>query len=243
MISLVALLLPFASAASDLLDKVARADLSYADQISSAIMRVHAQGKPVSERSLTVSDLRSAGEHHRTKLAFLTPKDIAGTVLLTHLKEGSDDQQWIHLPAFGKSRKIAASAQTSAFLGSDFSYEDLKLLVAAPYRFACQELSDAPSGRRDADCVPRYSGSGYKSIRVGVDTANWTIVELRFFDKSGKPVKTMTATGWTKTDGRWRPASVRIDNLSGGSWTELLWQGFKFGTGPKAMDFDPSGLR
>lgn len=240
--SLLALLLCGAPA-SNLLEKVARADLSYADQTSNAAMRVHAPGKAVLERTLTVSDLRSPDEQHRTKLVFRTPKDVSGTVLLTELKPGADDRQWLFLPAFGKARKIAASTQTSPFLASDFSYEDLKLLVAAPYRFACQDLSSAAPGTRAADCLPKYAGSGYRSIRLEVDTATWTVRALEFTDASGKPVKKMSSAGWAKVEGRWRPASVRMDNLTNGSWTELAWEGFRFGTGLKPMDFDPSGLR
>ena len=38
---------------------------------------------------------------------------------------GKDDDQWLYLPALGKTKRIASSDQSGAFMGSDFNYSDL----------------------------------------------------------------------------------------------------------------------
>ena len=60
-------------------------------------------------------------------IEFTGPADVAGTkFLITEPKEGADEQL-LYLPAFDKVQKISGSSRKGAFMGSDFSYEDLDL--------------------------------------------------------------------------------------------------------------------
>jgi len=58
---------------------------------------------------------------------FLAPADVKGTGFLTYdyYSGDKDDDQWLYLPELKKTKRIASSDKSSAFMGSDFSYADM----------------------------------------------------------------------------------------------------------------------
>src|SRR5260370_3918073 len=58
---------------------------------------------------------------------FTFPSDIKGTAFLQIEHIEADDDEWIYLPALGKSRRLVANNKKDSFVGSDFSYGDISL--------------------------------------------------------------------------------------------------------------------
>ncbi len=58
---------------------------------------------------------------------FLAPADVKNTGFLTldYYSGEKDDDQWLYLPDLHKTKRIATSDKSSAFMGSDFSYADM----------------------------------------------------------------------------------------------------------------------
>lgn len=69
------------------------------------------------------------GDEKRTVIFYLKPKNIKDTAFLTYdyADKQKDDDQWLYLPAMRKVRRISASDRGDYFLGTDFSFEDIKL--------------------------------------------------------------------------------------------------------------------
>ena len=58
---------------------------------------------------------------------FEGPADIRGTALLTWEQKDREDDQWLYMPAYGqKLKRIAGGNKKGYFMGTDFSYEDLR---------------------------------------------------------------------------------------------------------------------
>ena len=55
---------------------------------------------------------------------FKTPKDVEGTVMLSHTHISDDDDQWLYLPALGRVKRISSSNKSGAFMGSEVAFED-----------------------------------------------------------------------------------------------------------------------
>lgn len=70
---------------------------------------------------------KDKGKDTRTLMFFLTPADVKDTGFLTYDYDapGKDDDQWLYLPALGKTKRIATSDKSGAFMGTDFNYSDL----------------------------------------------------------------------------------------------------------------------
>ncbi len=83
-----------------------------------------------------------SGNHQekRSVIFYLKPTNLKGTAFLTYdyPQANKDDDQWLYMPALRKVRRISASDRGDAFLGTDLSYEEIKLetrLSEADYNY------------------------------------------------------------------------------------------------------------
>ncbi len=68
---------------------------------------------------------------------FLAPADVKDTGFLTYdyYSGEKDDDQWLYLPDLRKTKRIATSDKSSAFMGSDFSYADMTRRVVDEWNY------------------------------------------------------------------------------------------------------------
>jgi outer membrane lipoprotein-sorting protein len=58
-------------------------------------------------------------------IKFLSPADVKGFGFLVLEPDSPSEKMYLYLPAFKKIRRIAGSAKSRSFMGSDFSYDDI----------------------------------------------------------------------------------------------------------------------
>jgi len=77
----------------------------------------------------TIGYRKYFGKEKRTILFYKKPTNVKGTAFLTfdYPDATKDDDQWLYLPALRKVRRISAADRGDYFLGTDFTYEDIKL--------------------------------------------------------------------------------------------------------------------
>ena len=88
---------------------------------------INDKGQTRERKSTTFSALQPNGIDSKLLVRFTKPADIQGTAFLQVEHIDGDDDQWIYLPALGKSRRLVANNKKDSFVGSDFSYGDLSL--------------------------------------------------------------------------------------------------------------------
>ncbi len=88
----------------------------------------------VREMTLFAKDV---GRDTRRLVFFLSPANVKNTGFLTYDYDSGDrdDDQWLYLPALRKTKRIASSDKSAAFMGSDFSYADLTRRVISEWKF------------------------------------------------------------------------------------------------------------
>ena len=141
---------------------------------------------------------------------FLSPADVKDTGFLTYdYYEGDrDDDQWLYLPDLHKTKRIATSDKSSAFMGSDFSYADMTRRVLDEWNYKL--LKEDKVGEHKVwliEAVPvnkevqnRY---GYlksvvfirQDIFMGIRAVHWL--------KEGKKIKYQENKGIKQIDGIW----------------------------------------
>ncbi len=52
-------------------------------------------------------------------------RDVKGTAVLSHSAVDGEDEQWLYLPSARRTKRISSSNRTGAFVGSEFTFEDL----------------------------------------------------------------------------------------------------------------------
>ena len=129
----------------------------------------------------------------KLKIRFQTPADVQGTGLLSIevLSAGeSDDEQWLYLPSFKKTRRIAQAELGDRFVGTDLFYEDMKRRRLDDYTYTflpeesvegqpCFVIEALPSSPK----VIKQSPYGRTMLWARKD--NFFIVRVRVFDKDG----------------------------------------------------------
>lgn len=173
------------------------------------------------------------GDEKRTVLFYLSPKNVKDTGFLTYdyPDENIDDDQWLYLPALRKARRISASDRGDYFLGTDFTYEDIKnegKVELSDYEF--KTLGKAMVGDKETlivESIPVDAQTakelGYGKVHSWVDTSNWMIIKTRYWDIKQNDLKTLTIDDIRKVDGIWTRHQLTVDNHKTGHRTEFVF--------------------
>ncbi len=148
---------------------------------------------------------------------FFEPADVKNTAFLTYdYSEGDrDDDQWLYLPELHKSKRIATSDKSSAFMGSDFSYADMtsrvldewvyKLLKEGEVQGKKVWLIEALPASKAVEERYGYIKSVIfvrQDIFMGVQAVHWL--------KEGKKIKYQQMLGIKQVDGIWISTEARM---------------------------------
>ncbi len=140
------------------------------------------------------------GDEKRTAIFYLKPKNIKDTAFLTYdyAEKEKDDDQWLYLPAMRKVRRISASDRGDYFLGTDLSYEDIKLET----RVSLKDYTRKTLSESEVDGVHCYlveetaidsdtaEELGHSRRESCVDDNIWMVRKSQFWDLQNKLLKT-----------------------------------------------------
>ena len=216
------------------------------DSSSSGQMILYTQGGAQSERRFNAKGLEGSGNNPSASLlVFEWPGDVRDTALLTYSYENKADDQWLYLPSVGRVKRISSSARSGSFMGSEFAYEDMTDQGPDDFNHKWVEDSGCPVGGGTCHVIDRTpkKNSGYALQRIWMNASNLYVVQVQYFDRAGKHVKTLQSSGHKKYGRYWRASKMRMVNHLTGKSTDLLWSNFKFGNGFSANDFNVQALK
>jgi len=196
-----------------------------------------------STRELKIRQLEVPEDGDRLLVVFDSPKPIRGTALLSFAHKVEPDDQWLYLPAIKRVKKIASQNRSGPFLSSEFAFEDLALQEVEKYRYRLLEADPGVSFL--VERVPVDDYSGYSKQLVTLDADELRIQRIDYFDRQGRPLKTLEVSGYEQYAGRfWKARRMLMTNLQTGKSTELTWHDYEFGLGLDAdRDFSTNSLR
>lgn len=153
-------------------------------------------------------------------LIYLTaPGNVKGTALVTWLDGQGQSKQWLYLPSQIMTRQVAGQARTAAFLGTDFTFEDLQPLVLDDFAFAvtgsetvdgqdCWLLEVTPA----TDAAKRESGYSKRVLAVRKDIEY--AVRVQFHDPRGRLEKTQLSHDLVNVDGdAWAANAILMETV------------------------------
>ena len=208
-------------------------------------MTIQRSKSSVSQRQITIQSREVENEGDQTKIIFKSPRDISGTAFLTYSKKTENDMQWLFLPAIKRIKRISSQNISSPFVGSDFAFEDMSSQEIEKYTY--KFTGNTPCGD-DLECyiVERYptnKNSGYSKQVTLIDTAEYRIQSIKYYDKNNTLKKTLRNYDFFFHANHWRPFRNVMTNHITGSETELSWSNFTFETGLGRGDFSKNSLK
>jgi hypothetical protein len=233
---LVFLLMPRAASAESLSGEEVVARVNAVDDGQSVTRRlemamVDRRGKE--RRRETLVYRKDYGDEIRTLFFYLAPANVrdTGFLIWDYADEGQEDDQWLYLPAMRKVRRISAADRGDYFLGTDFTYEDIKLdgkLEPEDYEFSLlgevergEQVLYHLAGRARSDEIA--DELGYSRIECLVDITNWMVVRVDFWDLKEKPLKTLEVSDIVQVDGIWTRRHLAMSNHQTGHRTLFVF--------------------
>ena len=196
---------------------------------------------------------RYFGDTKKTVIFYTAPGTVAGTAFLTwdYADQGRDDDQWLYLPALRKVRRISASDRGDYFLGTDFTYEEIKKeskIAAEDYAFSLlgEEILDG-NHTWMVEATPVDSevskAFGYGRVLLRIDSKLWIPRLTEYWDVNGNSLKTVRAKGIEKIDGIWAITDIEAANQKTGHSTRIQFENTDYSASVPPRLFEQNALK
>lgn len=216
-------------------------------QDSQATMKMILKNKSgdSSERDIAIKSLEVENDGDKSLTIFKSPRDVKGTAFLSFSHATTPDEQWLYLPALKRVKRIASKNKSGPFMGSEFAFEDLSSFEVEKYQY--QYLGKEQLNGMEcyySELTPAYDHSGYSKMISWLDTKEFRIQKIEYYDRKGDLLKTQTFHDYQQyLDQYWRAHRMVMQNHQTGKSTELLWSDFAFKQGLDDRDFNKNSLK
>jgi len=169
---------------------------------------------------------------------FMEPADVKDTGFLTYdyYSGERDDDQWLYLPELHKTKRIASSDKSSAFMGSDFSYADMTKRVVDEWKYKILKQAEVrghkvwlieaiPSNKTIED---RY---GYTKSVLFVRQDLFMVVRAVHWVKEGRKLKYFDIRKLEQIDDIWVGTEIHMKTNKGKQTIHrsvFKWDNIKF---------------
>jgi outer membrane lipoprotein-sorting protein len=160
----------------------------------------------------------------KSYIEFLYPNDIKGTKLLSYEVIGTDDKQWLYLPALKRIKRISSRNKSGSFVASEFSYEDISSVNYKNYTYKSEVKETIKNGKKyfEITRIPIDKHSGYSKQVIWIDKQNYLIRFGEYYDKHIKLLKKVSFSKYKKIDGIWRVFEIDILNVQNHKSSKLI---------------------
>jgi hypothetical protein len=190
-------------------------------------------------RTATTSKKRRAGdaELYSRKIVFHDPPEMARSGVLTLENPSGDNDQWVYLPAYHTTRRIASENRRNYYMGTDFTYEDIYTWRLDDYEYGpVREESVAGSKCYVFETKPSSPAlkkdSGYSKTVYWIDSEHYLVLKAEFYDRDGKLLKIHSGSKPVKVaNDKFRVSHQEVENVTSKHKTLVDYDNFKIDSG------------
>lgn len=195
------------------------------------------------EKSRTMKMKVLEGESEdKSLMEFVTPADVKGTKFLSYEHIDKDDDQWLYLPALKRVKRIASKNKSGAFMGSEFSYEDLSAFNTKKYSYAEGQV-EATDGLYVITSVPVSKYSGYTKLVSFIDAKTFLVQKVEYYDRKSELLKIAIFQDYKNFKTVYRIGKITMKNIQNDKTTILVWSDESINQGLKSKDFHKRYLK
>jgi outer membrane lipoprotein-sorting protein len=178
------------------------------------------RGNPSTREMLQFS--KDGPNGYRIALAFQRPAQYADTRFLTTENAGNPDDRWIFLN--NRIRRLSGGEGAAAFVGTDFSYDDLAAQdrnVDLDTHSVLREEDLNGKACYVIDSVPKNASYQYGKMTQWIGKADSVVYKIEMYDQKGAQVKLYEILELKVVDGRLSPWKTKMTSVKTGSSTTL----------------------
>ena len=178
----------------------------------------------------------------KSLMEFITPADVKGTKFLSYEHIDKDDDQWLYLPALKRVKRIASKNKSGAFMGSEFSYEDLSAFNVKKYNYEEGEAK-VTNSLYIIVSTPTSKYSGYTKLISFIDSKTFLVQKIEYYDRKKELLKVAVFKDYQNFGNVIRIGQITMSNVQNDKTTVLVWSNQKVKTGLRAKDFHKRYLK
>ena len=181
----------------------------------------------------------------KSLLTFLYPNDLKDTKLLSYEKIGSDDKQWLYLPAIKRTKRISSRNKSGSFMASEFSYEDISSQNYMNYTYSGEAKIITKDGIKyfEITRVPKDKHSGYSKQIIWIDSKNYLAEFGEYYDKQNRLLKKIFFLDYVKMGDIYRVHKIVVKNVQNKKQSTLIWEDDKIDAKLTKRDFSKRVLK
>lgn len=192
------------------------------DDMTSLMLMVLIDKNKKERKRLFHNFTKDFGKDTKRIMFVQSPAQIKNTGFLTfdYDDESKDDDQWLFLPAVGKTKRIASSDKSSSFMGSDLNYSDMTSRNLEDYDFKLlkeMSLKGHPVWLIESVARSREIAdeTGYTKSIIAVRKDNYMVVKAKQWTHEGGYIKYMDVQKIEQIDGIWVATQTHITKKRG----------------------------
>ena len=181
----------------------------------------------------------------RAMLRISEPTDLSGaSYLVRETGDTKADEMYMFLPAVGRSRRISGASGDGSFLGTDFSYNDIKELENA-FNGADGKLEKPDQIEQRPMNVITFvpkpeQASRYSRLRAWVDQKSCVALKVQFFEGDTERKELIAPVSALQQSGNyWYLSQATMQDLKDHTSTKLNVTGVSSGGDLASRYFDP----
>jgi outer membrane lipoprotein-sorting protein len=159
--------------------------------------------------------------------------------------DARDTLQYLYLPKLNEVKRISGSGKGNAFMGSDFSYEDLEPKKLDDYSYTMEKDNAVFKGRpcyQIASTPKSGTKSAYSKTQMWVDKEKHVIHKTVFY-KGGRPVKVLYNKNYAAIKGVMTARTIEMISLGSGHRTIMQMSNINHNSGVKDSYFTQRYLK
>jgi len=168
--------------------------------------------------------LKDFGTEEKKVMYFTAPADIRNTAFMNwSYTDGSDDDQWIYLPALKKVKRIASDSKSDYFMGSDFTYDDLgdRHPDADTHRLLREESLQGEACYV-VESISKDEDYMYSRTVTWIIKDKWIDLKKEFYDEDEDHLKTLNIRKYEEVAGYWTIPDMEMHNIQKDHRTRML---------------------
>jgi len=199
--------------------------------------------KRVREFTILRKDVEDGGDQWFF-VHFKKPNDVRDMTFLVNKHPSAPDDRWLFIPAIKMVKRIAASDARAAFVGSDYTYEDIS--GRHPSEDAQEMLGEEELNGRKAWMIkntPKDEVRDYAWRKTWVDQATHLVMKESYFDEDGAEVRRFTTDEIKQVDDFWVGIAGTMENLELEHKTTVRFSDVKLNVGIPDKVFTERSLK
>ncbi len=213
------------------------------DGSADVTMDITDRGGSIRTREFKVLRMNTGSGTQKFYVYFRKPADLYKQVYLVwkEVEKGRDDSRWMWLPALNLKRSIAPGDKRTAFVGSDFVYEDVSGRNLNEDRHELMEVSETQYLIKNTPLNPESVEFSY--YNVWIDKESMLPRRAEYYDRNGKLYRTVEATKVETIQGFPTVVESVARDLNTGSTTVNTYAGIQYNIGLNEQIFTERFLR